>query len=299
MGLHTGAAEFRDGDYFGVSLNRAARIMSSGHGGQVLLSARTAELVRGQLPEGVTLRDMGEHRLKGLLDPERLLQLVASDLRADFPPLASLTAHSLPAERDAFFGRRESLDELERRMHAGARLVSILGFGGTGKTRLATRFGWRSLGEFAGGVWFCDLAQARSADGILHAVAQGLDVPLGQDDPVFQLGHAIAGRGKCLVILDNFEQVVRHANETLGCWLNRAHDARFVVTTREVLGLPGEEVVALTPLPPVDAAALFLGRAEAAQPGFQPNAEDQSAITPLVELLEGLPLAIELAAARV
>jgi len=299
MGLHTGTAEFRDGDYFGVSLNRAARIMSSAHGGQVLLSVPTAELVRAQLPEGVTLRDMGVHRLKGLLEPERLLQLVASDLRVDFPPLTSLTAHSLRAERDAFIGRLESLDELARRMHAGARLVSIIGFGGTGKTRLATRFGWRSLGEFAGGVWFCDLSQARSADGILHAVALGLDVPLGKDDPVIQLGHAIAGRGKCLVILDNFEQVVRHADQTLGCWLNRAHDARFLVTTREVLGLPGEEVLALAPLPLADAAALFLGRAEAAQPGFQPNADDRSAITPLVKLLEGLPLAIELAAARV
>ena len=238
MGLHTGVAELRNGDYFGASLNRAARIMSAAHGEQVLLSAATAELVRGHLPEGVTLREMGEHRLKGLLNPERLLQVVASDLRADFPPLASLTGHSLPAERDAFVGRREPLAELARRLDAGARLVSVLGLGGTGKTRLVTRFGWSSLGEFPGGVWFCDLSEARSLDGILHAVAQGLDVPLGKDDPVIQLGHAIAGRGKCLVILDNFEQVARHAEETLGRWLNRASAARFLVTTREVLGCP-------------------------------------------------------------
>ena len=162
MGLHTGAAELRDGDYFGAVLNRAARIMSAAHGGQVLLSAATAELVRRHLPEGVTLREMGEHRLKGLLNPERLLQLVASDLRADFPPLASLTGHSLPAERDAFVGRRESLAELARRLDGGARLVSVLGLGGTGKTRLVTRFGWSSLGNFPGGVWFCDLSEARS-----------------------------------------------------------------------------------------------------------------------------------------
>ena len=299
MGLHTGVAEVRDGDYFGAALNRAARIMSAAHGGQVLLSAATAELVRGQLPEGVTLREMGEHRLKGLLNPERLLQVVASDLRADFPPLASLTGHSLPAERDAFVGRRESLAELARRLDAGARLVSVLGLGGTGKTRLVTRFGWNSLGDFPGGVWFCDLSEARSLDGIFHAVAQGLDVPLGKDDPVIQLGHAIAGRGRCLVILDNFEQVARHAEETLGRWLDRASGARFLVTTREVLGLPGEEILALAPLAPSDAAALFVRRAEAAKPGFQPSAEDQSAIGPLVKLLEGLPLAIELAAARV
>jgi predicted ATPase/class 3 adenylate cyclase/Tfp pilus assembly protein PilF len=299
MGLHTGVAELRDSDYFGLVLNRAARIMSAAHGGQVLLSAVTADLVREHLPEGVTLREMGEHRLKGLLNPERLLQVVASDLRADFPPLESLTGHSLPAERDAFVGRRESLAELARRLDGGARLVSVLGIGGTGKTRLVTRFGWNSLGDFPGGVWFCDLSEARSLDGVLHAVAQGLDVPLGKDDPVMQLGRSISGRGKCLVILDNFEQVARHAEETLGRWLNLASGARFVVTTREVLGLSGEEILALAPLAPSDAAALFLRRAEAAKPGFEPSAEDQSSIARLVNLLEGLPLAIELAAARV
>ena len=299
MGLHTGVAELRDGDYFGGSLNRAARIMSVAHGEQVLLSAATGDLVRGHLPEGITLREMGELRLKGLLTPERLLQVLAMDLRTDFPPLASLNAHSLPAERDAFVGRREPLAELVRRLDAGARLISVLGIGGTGKTRLVTRLGWDSLGSFPGGVWFCDLSQARSLDGIVHAVAQGLEVPLGKDDPVTQIGHAIAGRGRCLVILDNFEQVARHAEETLGRWLSRASVAGFLVTTREVLGLPGEEVLALAPLGASDAAALFLRRAEAAQPGFQPNAEDQAAIAPLVKLLEGLPLAIELAAARV
>ena len=144
MGLHTGAAELRDGDCFGGSLNRAARIMSAAHGGQVLLSATTAELVRKQLPEGVTLREMGEHRLEGLLNPERLLQVVAVDLRADFPPLASLTGHSLQTERDTFVGRREPLAELARRLQAGVHLISVVGLGGTGKTRLVTRFGWRS-----------------------------------------------------------------------------------------------------------------------------------------------------------
>jgi predicted ATPase/class 3 adenylate cyclase len=299
MGLHTGVAELRDGDYFGAATNRAAHIMSVAHGEQVLLSATTAELLRGGLPEDVTLRELGEHRLKGVLNPERLFQVVASGLRANFPPLASQAGHSLPAERDAFVGRGEPLTELRRRFGAGARLVSVLGIGGAGKTRLATRFGWSSLRDFPGGVWFCDLSQARSPDGILHAVAQGLDVPLGKDDPVTQLGHAIAGRGQCLMILDNFEQVARHGEETLGRWLNRASTARFLVTTREVLGLQGEEVLALAPLPPSDAVALFMRRAEAAAPGFEPSAEDQLAVAPLVKLLEGLPLAIELAAARV
>ena len=299
MGLHTGAAELRDGDYFGASLNRAARIMSVAHGDQVLISGVTAELLRGQMPEGITLREMGKLRLKGMLNPERVLQVVAPDLRADFPPLASLTEHSLPAERDVFVGRRESLADLLQRLYAGARLISVLGIGGIGKTRLVTRFGWSALGNFPGGVWFCDLSQSRTLDGLVHAVALGLNVPLGKDNPVTQIGHAIAGRGRCLVILDNFEQVALTAEETLGRWLNRASDARFLVTTREVLGLTGEEVLALAPLAASDATTLFMRRAEAAKPGFAPSVKDQSAIAPLMKLLEGLPLAIELAAARV
>ena len=299
MGLHSGEAEYRDGDYFGAALNRAARIMSAAHGEQVLLSTATAELVSSGLPGDLTLRDMGEHRLKGLLNPERLLQVVAPGLRADFPPLASQTGHSLPAERDPFVGRDDALAELRRRLGGDVRVVSVIGIGGTGKTRLAIRFGWSALDAFPGGVWFCDLSEARTPDGIVHAVAQGLGVPLGSDDPVMHIGKAIAGRQQCLVILDNFEQVARHAEETLGRWLNRASNARFLVTTREVLGLPGEEILALAPLAPSDAAALFAKRAGAAKPGFEFGAEDQAAIDPLVKLLEGLPLAIELAAARV
>src|SRR5207344_781755 len=114
-------------------------------------------------------------------------------LRADFPPLASFSGHSLPAERDTFVGRRETLSKLQRRFDDGARLVSVLGMGGTGKTRLVTRFGWAWLGDFPGGVWFCDLSQARSLDGIFFAVAQGLDVPLSETDPAVQLAHAIRG----------------------------------------------------------------------------------------------------------
>jgi predicted ATPase len=181
----------------------------------------------------------------------------------------------------------------------GARLVSLLGIGGCGKTRIATRFGRTWLGDFPGGAWFCDLAAARTLEGVISAVAQGLDVPLGGDDPVAQLGRALAGRGPCLVILDNFEQVARHAEATLGRWLERAADARFLVTTREVLGIAGEEVMALAPLQPADAETLFLRRAAAARRDFAPSAEDSLAIPRLMQLLDGLPLAIELAAARV
>jgi predicted ATPase len=207
--------------------------------------------------------------------------------------------HSLPAERDAFVGRHDALAELARRFDAGARLVSVLGIGGVGKTRLATHFAWTWLGDYPGGAWFCDLSQARGIDGIVQGVAQGLDVPLGMSDPLQQLGHAIAGRGPCLVILDNFEQVARHAADTLGRWLDRAAEARFLVTTREVLGLPGEEALALAPLGMPDAQDLFERRAAAVDSDYLPGAEKQGAVPQLVKLLDGLPLAIELAAARV
>ncbi|HEY9065182.1 MAG TPA: tetratricopeptide repeat protein [Burkholderiaceae bacterium] len=207
--------------------------------------------------------------------------------------------HTLPAERDRFVGRAADLRSLQQRRREGSRLISLLGIGGTGKTRLAQRFGWTWLGDFPGGVWFCDLTQARGLEGLVHAVAQGLDVPLGGGDPVGQLGDAIAGRGECLVILDNFEQLVAHAEATLGRWLDRANQARFLVTTREVLGIVGEVLLTLAPLDASEAASLFIQRAEAVQSGSAAGAEHAEAIARLVKLLDGLPLAIELAAARV
>jgi predicted ATPase/class 3 adenylate cyclase len=323
-GLHVGAVTLRENspadvargakplEVEGVAKAVAARVMSIATGGQILLSA-AARRALNDAP--LRLQSHGHWRLKGVDEPIELFEVRGGDGPFVPPPDADKAyrvcrrgglwlpvreiRHSLPAERDAFVGRDDDLARLSRSIEAGARLVSVLGIGGAGKTRLVTRYGWSWLGEFPGGVWFCDLAPARSIDGIVNAVAQGLDVPLGRDDPVTQLGHAIAGRGRCLVILDNFEQVSRHAGQTLGGWLDRAEEARFVVTTREVLGLAGEEVLALPPLPAADARALFVQRAGAARPDFQPTAEDRDAIAPLVDLLDGLPLAIELAAARV
>jgi len=300
MGLHTGVAELRANDYFGNAPNRAARIMSVAHGGQILLSETTAALVRNRLPARVSLREMGEFSLRGLLQPERLLQVVAPELRADFPLLLSLNANSLPAERDTFVGRREVLAELARRVDRGARLVSVIGTAGTGKTRLVTRFGWDSLRQFAGGVWFCDLSQARGIDGVIDAVAQGLGVPLGKAEPVTQVGRAIMGRGRCLIILDNFEQVVDQAPATLGRWLDQASDATFVATSRERLHLPGEEVFPIEPLAlATEAIELFATRAKTHKSDFVLSDSRRSEVAEIVRLLDGLPLAIELAAARI
>ena len=323
-GLHVGPVTLRDNspsdvalgakpiEVEGVAKATAARVMSVAMGGQVLLSADARQSLNA---DGLRMQSHGHWRLKGLDEPIELFE--AGDEHALFVPPPDgdkgyrvvrqgelwlpvrEIRHSLPAEGDAFVGRVGALAELARQIRSGTRLVSVLGIGGTGKTRLVMRYGRSWLGEFPGGVWFCDLASARGVDGIASAVALGLDVPLGRDDPVVQLGHAIAGRGPCLVILDNFEQVARHAAQTVGKWLARADQAHFVVTTREVLGLAGEVVLALPPLPPDEAAALFVQRAEAAKPDFQPNADDQAAIAQLAALLDGLPLAIELAAARV
>jgi predicted ATPase/class 3 adenylate cyclase len=296
----------------GIAKATAARIMSVASAGQTLMSSEARQALAG---EAWRMQSHGHWRLRGFSQPVELFEI--GDADTPFAPPADnrkayrvvrqgelwlplrRIGHSLPAERDAFVGRREPLDELARQFDAGARLVCVTGIGGAGKTRLAARFAWAWLGEFPGGAWFCDLSQARGVDGIARAVSQALDVPLGEEDPIVQLGNAIAARGPCLIALDNFEQVSRHAEATLGHWMDRAREARFLVTSRGVLGIAGESVLPLPPLPPADATELFMRRAQAARPDFHPGDEDHAAIAPLVKLLDGLPLAIELAAARV
>ncbi len=299
-------------DIDGLAKPITARVMAAALGGQTLITADARAAV------GTThlrVQSHGQWRLKGLPEPIELFEV--GDAQSPFtPPPDEAKAyrvvrhggvwlpvrevkHSVPAERDVFVNREAVQVDLARRFDEGARLVSVLGMGGTGKTRFVTRFAWCWLGEFPGGVWFCDLSQARSVDGIVFAVAQGLDVPLGKTDPVVQLAHAIAGRGRCLVILDNFEQVARHAEETLGKWLDRAGEACFAVTTREVLGISGEQTIALAPLAQSDAVNLLMRRAEAGGQGLGGGSDERNDIEQLVKLLDGLPLAIELAAARV
>ncbi len=211
--------------------------------------------------------------------------------------------YSLPAERDVFVGRTTELEALAAHLErpgseAGTRLLTLLGPGGTGKTRLAQRYGWESLSRWPGGVWFSDLSEARSVEGIAKAVASALDVPLGKD-PVVQLGHAIAGRGENLIILDNFEQVAEHADATLERWLERATETSFLVTSRERLRLPGEAVHELEPLDPTThAVELFEVRAQGNHPGFRIDESNRNKVEGIVRRLDGLPLAIELAAAR-
>ena len=206
--------------------------------------------------------------------------------------------HTLPAELDAFIGRAAELARLGERL-AGARLVTLLGPGGIGKTRLAIHFGRQSQDAWAGGVWFCDLTEARDLNGIVAAVAGALGVPLDKGDPVTQLGHAIAGRGRALLILDNCEQMRLDMAVAVVRWLDRAPEVRFLATSRERLEVRGEEVLAVDPLGPEPGAELFLERARRHSTAFAAAAPDEAAVREVVRMTEGLPLAIELAAARV
>jgi predicted ATPase/class 3 adenylate cyclase len=296
----------------GFAISVAARVMSIAGPGQTLASAEAVDELEDRIDRFVVVSH-GHWQLKGVLDPLEVFEVGVRGEAPFAPPKDAEKAwrvqwssttwipmremrHRLPAERDAFVGRRDDLVDLVARVDAGARLVSLLGIGGTGKTRLALRYGWITLGSWPGGAWFCDLSDARDVNGIAYAVATALDVPLGKADPIAHLGNAIAGRGRCLLILDNFEQVAGCAAETLGRWLDAAPAATFVATTREVLRLPGEVALDLAPLGAGDAIALFDARASAADRRYVANPE---AVTRLVDMLDGLPLAIELAAARV
>jgi len=205
---------------------------------------------------------------------------------------------TLPAELDPFVGREADLEELERARTAGARLMTLVGPGGMGKTRLAVHFGWRTADASPGGTWFCDLTEARSANGIAFAVGMALGVQLGRGDSIRQLGHAIASRGSCLLVLDNFEQVVTHAAGTISRWRSQAPEAVFLVTSRERLGLEGEWTREVEPLSDETALELFTLRARGLRPGLDLGHADGAA-REIVRLLEGIPLAIELAAARI
>jgi predicted ATPase len=206
--------------------------------------------------------------------------------------------HVLPAEPDPFIGRDADIAELERQLSGAARLVTLLGAGGMGKTRLATHYGWRRLGAWPGGVWFCDLTEARDANGIAAAVAGSFGVQLGVGNPLAQLGHAIAGHGRCLVILDNFEQVIGHAAETVESWLTQAQEARCIVTSRERLGVEAERVQRVEPLSLAAGIELFEVRARGLRPGLELEGSEADAAREIVRLVDGMPLAIELAAAR-
>jgi predicted ATPase/class 3 adenylate cyclase/Tfp pilus assembly protein PilF len=297
-------------EVFGVAVAIAARVMSAAGGGQTLVTSAIVE----QLGEIARSRRLGFWRFKGIAEPMELFAIGDSGPAIEPPPDSAKAyrvvrtvdgwnparhiANNLPADRDRFVGRAGAIAGLSKLFDEDARLVTLFGMGGIGKTRLALHYARRWLGDYPGGVWFCDLSAARDLDGIVHAVAQGLDIALGRSDPVQQIAAGIAGRAACLVILDNFEQVSRHAEATVGVWLSRSPDARFIVTSRALLGIVGETAFTLDPLETAEGAELFHLRARAVRVSSPGSAEEHACVVRLVALLDGLPLAIELAAAR-
>ena len=304
MAIHTGESELREHDYYGATVNRCARLRSIAHGGQILISEATAQLVRDNLSEEISLRDMGSHRLKNLQRAEQVFQLVHPGLPADFPALVSLDSHpnNLPVQMTSFIGREEEIEEVNRLL-ATARLVTLLGAGGSGKTRLSQEIGMSLVNEYPYGVWFVGLANLSDPNMLRPLVAETFNV--GED--------AIDGylKGKSiLIIIDNCEHLVAGA-ASLVQWLLTSPGVKVIATSREALNLAGEQAFQVPPLPvpignisEVDMAGcpsvqLFLERAQGVDPSFALTAGNEESIGQIVRRLDGIPLAIELAASRI
>ena len=310
MGMHTGEGVLGGDDYVGLDVHRAARIAAAGNGGQVLLSLITAELVRDDLPPGVGIRDLGRHRLKDLARPERILQLAVDNLPADFPPIRSLEPPTnLPVDRTGFVGRGHEVAEVKRLLR-GPGLLTLTGTGGTGKTRLAIQSGRELLGEYPDGVFLVELGPITDHALVLATIADVVGVRAEGPGALAEKVLEHLRDRELLLVLDNFEHVLEAA-PTVADLLDAAPRLRVMATSREPLHIRGEHELAVPPLglPGPDAApedverseavALFVQRATAVDPSFRPTEADGAAIAELCRRLDGLPLAIELAASRV
>ncbi len=315
MALHTGAAEERGGDYFGPPLNRVARLLSAGQGGQILLSLATQELVRDNLPDGADLRDLGERRLKDLFRPERVFQLVGPDLPASFPPLKTLDAraNNLPAQPTPLVGREKELGEIAATLgREGVRLLTLTGPGGTGKTRLGLQTAAEMLDGYEDGSFFVALAPVTDPELVTSAIAGALGVVETGEQPLAQSLEDYLRAKELLLVLDNFEQVLE-AGPLVGGLLAACPKLKVLATSRAPLGIYGEREYPVPPLglpdpkrlPPIErltqyeALRLFIERAQGVKPGFEVTSENAPAVAEICVRLDGLPLAIELAAARV
>jgi predicted ATPase/class 3 adenylate cyclase len=313
MGLHTGEGAPVGNGYVGLDVHRAARIGDAGHGGQVLLSEATEALIQHSLPDGVELVDLGEHRLKDLPHPERLFQLTIGGLPAEFPPPRSLDArpNNLPAQMSSFIGRNDVIREVEAGLEE-TRLLTLTGPGGTGKTRLALEVAHRQLPAFLDGVWFVDLSAVTDPSVVPTEIAIAIEATRDPGASVLECLEDHLRDRKLLLVLDNFEQVL-DATPTVEHLLSYAPALKVMVTSRSVLSVYGEREY---PVPPLElpepgsaeildalsrseSVSLFVERARAVRQDFQLTRENALAVAEICSRLDGLPLAIELAAVRV
>jgi predicted ATPase len=320
MAIHTGPAEVRDTGYVGHTLNRVARILSAGHGGQILLSRTVRDLVVDALPSDISLCDLGRHRLKDLAQDEHIFGVAAPGLPIDFPPLVTLNriVANLPVQPTRFIGRDRERADLCRLLGEGdVRLVTLTGPGGTGKTRLALQAAGDLVDRFPEGAFFVPLSAVIDPAFVARQIASAVGVRETGSRPLTALLRLFFGDRKLLLLLDNFEQVISAAS-LVGELLAGCPSLRVLVTSREALHLAGEQeypVPTLT-LPEAnghanghsvdidsllasESVALFLDRARTVKPDFTVTPDSAGAVVDIVRRVDGLPLAIELAAARI
>jgi predicted ATPase/class 3 adenylate cyclase len=314
MALHTGNADERDGDYFGPAVNRVARLLAIAHGGQIIASGVTADLVQGQMPPQAALRDLGQHRLKDLAYPEQVYQVVAPGLRADFPPPKSLDTyrHNLPQQLSSFVGREDELAQIEGQLES-ARLVTLVGTGGVGKTRISLQVGADLLERYPDGVWLVELAPVRDLGSIEGLLASTLGIDATAGSTTRQALMTSLRDKRALFIFDNCEHVVHDAAELIETLLVAVPTLRVLASSREGLGIAGESIFRMPSLavPPVgtvltvvdaprySALTLFESRAQAHVREFALDDTNIETVAELCRRLDGIALAIELAAPRV
>lgn len=320
MALHTGEAQLRDeGNYFGDAVNRCARVRACAYGGQIVCTRTVVDLVADRLPVDAVLTDLGRHRLRDLGRPEQIWQLVAEGLRASFPPLRSLDAfrHNLPVALSSFVGRASEVAELRSLLvRDGVRLVTLAGAGGCGKTRLALRLAGETVDRYPGGAWWTELAMAQHEGEVAPAVLRAVGLREEADRPALDVIATALTDEPRLVILDNCEHLLDDVAAVADELLRRCPGLVVLATSREPLGVPGEIVWRVPSLPtpaqageqgrpvPLDrltqleSVRLFLERAHQARPNFSLTEQNAPSVAQICARLDGIPLAIELAAAR-
>ncbi len=316
MGIHTGQAELQEnGDYQGyLTLSQVQRLMSAAHGGQVLISLATQELVCDELPESVTLRDMGERRLKDVIRTEHIYQLVIADLPSDFPPIKTLDRylHNLPAQMTSFIGRERELEEIKQALGAH-RLVTLTGSGGAGKSRLSLQVGMACLNQFPDGVWLVELAPVTDPALVPQTVLSIFNLREDRHRSVQAVLVDFLRAKTLLLVLDNCEHLIEACAQISDALLQACPKLRILASSREALGITGEfayrvpslstpnpeQLPSLDHLKKADSIRLFVERASTAKPGFTLTDVNAFSLAQICYRLDGIPLAIELAASRV